>query len=134
MAAQAQQPIDSTKKSQSDKSTAEVVGELWQLLKDYGKQETIDPIKSLGRFLAFGAPGSILLALGVTLLSLGALRGLQTQTRPHLTGSYTWVPYAITFVVAIVLVLAAVKAIGRTSKGKGGNGKDAKDKDARKTT
>ncbi|MDQ6697325.1 MAG: hypothetical protein M3Z46_07690 [Actinomycetota bacterium] len=129
MAAHAESPNDSTaSKKQADKSTGEVLRELWDLVKDYGKQETIDPLKSLGRFVGFGAPGSVLLALGVLLLSLGALRGLQIRTGPigrHLTGSLNWVPYAVTLVVAVLLILAAVKAIGRTAKGKD---KDAKER------
>ncbi len=122
MAAHAESPKDSTAtKKQDEKGTGEVLRELWELVKDYGKQETIDPLKSLGRFVGFGAPGSILLALGVLLLSLGALRGLQIPTGPigrHLTGSLTWVPYAVTLVVAVLLILVAVKAISRTAKGK----------------
>lgn len=129
MAAHVEQPQDSTaKQKQADKSTGEVLRELWELVKDYGKQETIDPLKNLGRFVGFGAPGSLLLALGVLLLSLGALRGLQIPTGPigrHLTGSLTWVPYAVTLVVALLLILAAVKAIGRTSKGKDADAKES---------
>ena len=120
MAAPAQQPIGNTKK-QSEKGASEILGELWQLVKDYGKQETIDPLKNIGRFVGFGAPGSILLALGVLLISLGVLRALQIPTGTigrHLTGSLSWVPYAITFVVTLLLIFAAVKAITRTAKGK----------------
>ncbi len=130
MAAHAESPKDSTATKQDDKSTGEVLRELWELVKDYGKQETIDPLKSIGRFVGFGAPGSLLLALGVLLLSLGALRGLQIRTGPigrHLTGSLNWVPYAVTLVVALLLILLAVKAIGRTSKGKFKNA-DAKER------
>ena len=130
MAAPAQQPRIGTQKKQPDKGTTEAVGELWQLLKDYGKQETIEPLKNLGRFVGFGAPGSILLALGVLLLSLGALRALQTETGDHLTGSLTWVPYAITFVVAAALVAIALNAIGK-SRRKGAEAAEAKAIEAR---
>ena len=59
---------------------AEVVGELWQLVKDYGKQETIDPLKTLGRFVGYGAPGSILLGFGVSAVRSELLRALQIPT------------------------------------------------------
>jgi hypothetical protein len=118
VAAPAQQPKDISPK-QADKGAAEVIGELWQLIKDYGKQETIDPLKNLALFVGFGASGSILLGLGVMFLSLTALRGLQQNTGPigrHLTGSLTWVPYAATLVFLVLLILLAVKAIQRTSR------------------
>lgn len=127
MAAPAPQTRQNEPKKQSDKGTAEVIGELWALLKDYAKQETVDPLKRLLRFVGFGAPGSILLGLGVVLLSLGALRGMQTQTGRHLTGSLNWVPYLVTFVVAAIIVALALKAIGNTSKGKGDTAKRAKE-------
>lgn len=127
MAAPAQQTRQNEPKRQSDKSTAEVMSELWRLVKDYAKQETVDPLKRLLRFVAFGAPGSILLGLGVVLLSLGALRAMQTQTGRHLTGSLNWVPYLVTFVIAAILVALALRAIGKTSKGKDDKSKDAKE-------
>lgn len=130
MAAHAEKPTDSTARSQSDKGIGDVLRELWELVKDYGKQETVDPLKNVGRFVLFGAPGSVLLALGVLLLSLGALRGLQIPTGPigrHLTGSLNWVPYAVTLFVAMLLILLAVKAIGRTAKGGATDG-DAKER------
>ncbi len=114
-----QEPKDNQRKSRADKGTGEVIGELWALVKDYAKQETVDPLKRLGRFVGFGAPGSILLGLGGLFIMLGALRALQTETGRHLTGSLTWVPYAATFVVTALFALFAVKAIGRTRKGRG---------------
>jgi hypothetical protein len=133
VAAPAQHPKISSPKQEADKSVTEVVGDLWQLLKDYGKQETIDPLTNLGRFVGFGAPGSILLALGVLLLSLGTLRALQTETGEHLTGSLTWVPYAITFVVAAALVAIAINAIGR-SRSKSAEAAETKAIEERKAT
>ena len=119
MAAPAQQPKDISPQ-QPDKGVADVIGELWQLIKDYGKQETIDPLKNLGRFVGFGASGSLLLGLGVMFLSLTALRALQNPSGPigrHLTGSLTWVPYAVTLVFLVLLILLAVKAIQKTARG-----------------
>ena len=40
----------------------------------YFKQETVDPIKALGRFIAFGIAGGLLLAVGGGLLALAAIR------------------------------------------------------------
>lgn len=114
MAAAPQQPERSAQ--HREKGTAEVAGELWDLLKTYARQETVDPIKGVGRFLTFGVPGSILLAMGGLFLSLGLLRALQTQTGQHLTGHLNWVPYLVTLVVAGLLAALATRAIGRTGK------------------
>ena len=62
------------------KSMPEVANELWGLTKDYARQETIDPLKGVGRYLAYGAAGALLGSLGVILLMLSLLRALQTET------------------------------------------------------
>ena len=80
--------------------------ELWELLRTYAKQETVDPMKGIGRFLGYGSGGSLLLALGVLFLSLSLLRALQTETDDHLTGNLTWVPYVVTLVITCLLVCA----------------------------
>jgi len=109
-----QQP--NKKQRRQDKSTREVAIELWDLLRNYAKQETVDPMKGIGRFLAFGSIGSVLLALGVLFLSLSLLRALQTQTTPHLTGDLNWVPYVATLAVTGLLAALALRAIGRTAR------------------
>lgn len=72
----------------------EVISDLWILVRDYAKQETVDPIKMLGGFLAWGLAGSLALCLGLGFGALAIIRALQTGTGDHLTGSLTWVPYA----------------------------------------
>jgi hypothetical protein len=69
------------------------VSELLALILAYLKQETLVPIKSLGRFVAFGVAGAILLALGGSMLTLTAVRAIQSETGRHLHGELTWVPY-----------------------------------------
>lgn len=101
---------------QEEKSTGEVVADLWQLVRDYAKQETVDPLKSIGRLLKFGIPGALLLSLGVVFAALAILRGLQTETGAHLTGSYTWVPYLVALVVSALIVGLSVRAISKPNK------------------
>ena len=38
------------------KSIPEVATELWGLTKDYARQETIDPLKGVGRYFGYGGP------------------------------------------------------------------------------
>lgn len=97
-----------------DKGMGEVVGELWQLTKDYAKQETVDPLKALGRFVALGVPGSVLLGLGSTLLALGLLRLLQNETGDVFDGNWSFVPYLIVLLLALAVAGAAAMAITKT--------------------
>lgn len=96
-----------------DKSVPQVLGELKELTVTYAKQETVEPIKGLGRFVGYGAGGSFLLGIGICLLSLGLLRFLQTETDGTFDGFWTWAPYLITFVVLAVLAFLAVRAIDK---------------------
>ncbi len=109
-------PSGAKTKKGDDKGMGEVIGDLWQLCRDYAKQETIDPLKSIGRFLGWGLAGAFVLGLGLLFASLAILRGLQTETGEHLTGSWDWVPYAVTFVVAVIAVGLSARAITKPNR------------------
>jgi hypothetical protein len=96
----------------SDKSLPTLATELWQLVVSYLKQETVEPLKGMVRFLGFGIAGSALLSLGLCLWLLALLRALQTETGSHLTGNLSFLPYVITLVVGALVALLAVRAIG----------------------
>jgi len=96
----------------SDKSLSTLVSELWALVLRYAKQETLDPLKTLGRYLAAGVAGSLALGIGLVLLALALLRALQRETRPHLEGNWSWAPYLIVVAVALVLLGLLARAIG----------------------
>ncbi|MBV8295646.1 MAG: hypothetical protein JO085_02320, partial [Acidimicrobiia bacterium] len=63
-----------------DRSLPTQIGELWRLVLAYFRQETVEPVRNLGRFVMLGVLGSLVLALGLGLLLLAALRVLQTET------------------------------------------------------
>ena len=69
------------------------LNELLSLVVAYAKQETLDPIKSLGRYIAWGVAGAVFFATGGALLTLTAVRVVQSETGHHLRGDLTWVPY-----------------------------------------
>jgi hypothetical protein len=95
------------------KSIPEVISELWELTREYAKQETIDPLKGLGRFLGFGIPGALLLGAGCILLLLSGLRALQTETGSTFTGNWSWAPYLIVMAGGLLLMGLAILRISR---------------------
>lgn len=93
------------------KPIGEVVSELVDLTKAYAKQETVDPLKGVGRYLGYGAAGAVLLGIGVILLMLAALRALQAETGTTFTGNWSWAPYLIVLVAAVVVIGLALSRI-----------------------
>jgi Putative Actinobacterial Holin-X, holin superfamily III len=82
----------------------------FQLTVDYLKQEVVEPLRGLGRFLYMGIAGSFFLAFGLLLILLGVLRLLQTETGTALQGDWSWVPYAAVVVLGVVVIgVAAVR-------------------------
>jgi hypothetical protein len=78
--------------------------DVWELLVAYAKQETVEPLRGLQRWVAAGAGGSLLIATGVSLLLLACLRALQTETGTTFTGNWSWAPYLITLVGAALVI------------------------------
>ena len=87
--------------------------ETLQLVIDYVKQETLDPLKGLGRFIVFGVAGSVALAIGLVVLSVAFLRVLQTETGTTFSGNWSWAPYLICTAAVLVVAAIAVKAVSR---------------------
>ena len=98
------------------KTISEVGQELFELLKAYAKQETIDPLRSLGRYLGFGLGGAALLSGGVFFLAMAALRALQTQTGSLFTGFWSWVPYLIVAIGLLAVIAVTIKTVSRMTK------------------
>jgi hypothetical protein len=92
------------------------VVELKDLVVAYAKQETIEPIKGLGKFIAMGVAGSFMLSIGLVLLVLALLRALQTETGDTLDRNLSWVPYLITLVACAVVAALAARAIGAAKR------------------
>src|SRR6187401_2168801 len=86
------------------KSIPQVATELWELTVAYAKQETVDPLKGLTRFLGYGLSGSLALGIGAVLLLLSLLLALQTDTSTTFTGNLSWVPYVIVVAIAALFV------------------------------
>ncbi len=93
--------------------------ELVDLVVGYAKQETLDPLKRLGKNVAFGVAGAVLVGTGTLFLALSALRALQTETDTF-EDNLSWVPYLIVAVVLVVIAGVSWSALGPGGKdGKG---------------
>lgn len=90
--------------------------EIQELLVSYAKQETVEPLKQLGRYLGFGLAGSLLMFLSAFFVGLGTLR--LTQTVETFSGS-SWastLPYLITIAVLLVFIGLILLALNRAQK------------------
>lgn len=95
----------------------EVVRDLWDLLVAYTRQETVTPLRNVGRYLAYGIGGMLVVTTGVFLLCMALLRALQTETHGVFNGFWSWVPYLIVSTVVLGLVWFAFTRIGKGGVG-----------------
>jgi hypothetical protein len=104
-------------------------GDFVALVVAYAKQETLGPLRDLGRFVAFGIAGSLALALGSVLLLLAVLRALQSETGSTFTGHLSWLPYMITAALATAVLGLSVWRItkGPARATRGRPGRDGRD-------
>lgn len=96
-----------------NKSVPQIISELWGLTKDYARQETVEPLKGVGRYIAYGFAGVVLGSVGVILLLLSMLRALQTETGSTFHGNLSWAPYVLTLLAACLLAALAASRIGK---------------------
>lgn len=86
------------------------VDEIKRLALRYIKEETIQPLKDMGRFVLWGILGSVLVGVGYFLLLLGALRFLQEQFKV-LDGTLSFIPYLIVVVLAALIITVTFRRI-----------------------
>lgn len=98
----------------TSKSPQQLVNELRDLVVTYAKQETVDPLRSLGRYVALGLAGSLLLAVGGIFLTLGVLRLLQSETGGVFDGGWSFAPYLITLALAGLVIGIMAMLVIRT--------------------
>ncbi len=110
-------PVSDRQASPATSTDSTNVGELFEFVKTYARQETLGPIKGAGRWLGYGAIGALLLGVGLMMLLLGLLRVLQTETDAF-DGSWSWVPYAIVLVAAGAIVALSFSRINRATLAK----------------
>lgn len=105
----------------NQKSMGETFQELREVLVSYAKQETVEPLNKLKHYLGWGIPGALVLSLGLYLISLGILRGLQ-HIEWTSSGFGSLLPYAVSLAFLIVVIgLNARKAQKSMSEGDDGS-------------
>lgn len=92
------------------------IGDVVELVKAYAKQETVDPLRGLGRYIALGIVGSVCLGIGCIFLALAMLRALQNAAAPHFDGHLSWLPYLFTLLATLIVIALAVSRIGRAGQ------------------
>ena len=86
------------------------IGETVDLVKRYVLQETVEPLKRIGWILANGIVGAFALGTGLIILDLALLRLLQTETGNAFADKWSFVPYVIAGLLAVVFLAFAVLA------------------------
>lgn len=79
-----------------------IINELITLITTYIKEQTLLPLKRIGRYVGFGLAGSFFIAVGLFLLSLGFLRYLQTLS--PFDDTFSFAPYLLVIVADLAVV------------------------------
>lgn len=88
------------------------------MLVDYAKQETVEPLKTLGKYLGLGLAGATLLFLGFMFLALGVLRLVQSEGGDTVDGGSfaSLLPYLAAIVTLLVLLAILFTLLQRAKK------------------
>ena len=107
-------PLHRRRKHLDDTSIPELI----EFVRSYVKQETVEPLRGVGRWIAFGAAGALCLGLGLVIVLLGVLRLVEEEWPRTASGSWSWVAYLITVLVAIALLVVTLLRIKKTTLNK----------------
>jgi hypothetical protein len=100
-------PEAKQKASETKTEITELVG----LIKSYALQETVGPLKRIGRALAFGSAAAFMFGIAAVLSLVAVLRVLQGETGHLFAGEWSWAPYLLTIAAAFV-ILGLAAALG----------------------
>jgi hypothetical protein len=84
------------------------LGEAVSLVRRYVIQETVAPLRQLGRRLVLGLVGALLIAVGAVIALVGMLRALETETGHTFAGHWSFAPYLLTAVAAAAALVGFV--------------------------
>ena len=110
---------DSTSRFRRRTAPSDQVTDLVESVKQYARQETIEPLKGAARWVAVGSVAALSLGLAMVFLALAVLRLSQDLGGTVLDGSWSFVHYLITLIVVGVLVALSFSRISQRSLAKG---------------
>ncbi|MGA8297054.1 MAG: hypothetical protein WB770_08445 [Acidimicrobiales bacterium] len=84
--------------------TTAIADRLTALFRRYVLDEALKPLRHLGRRLAFGVLGAILIAIGAIAALVGVLRVLQSETGSAFAERWSFAPYLLTAATALVFL------------------------------
>ena len=92
------------------------ISELFEMFRAYAVQETVGPLRGLGRYLLFGLAGALGVSLGVVLATLALVRVLQAEAGIF-NANWSFVPYLAGVAFLVLAILALIRAVrpGRNS-------------------
>jgi hypothetical protein len=94
------------------------VGDLVDTVKQYARQETLEPLKGAIRWVAVGSVAALSLGLALVFAALGVLRLSQDLGGTVLDGSWSFAHYFITLCVVAVLVAVTFSRVSQRSLAK----------------
>ena len=94
------------------------VGDLVDSVKQYARQETLEPLKGAIRWVAVGSLAALCLGLALVFVALGVLRLSQDLGGTFLDGSWSFIHYFITLCVVAALVAVTFSRVSRRSLAK----------------
>ncbi len=99
---------------QRNQSTSEQFNDTVQMVKAYALQETVDPLKTAGKWIGFGLIGAVLIGFATALLTLGLLRLVQTEWPGTFGGRWTsLLPYLFAFLLCVLVASLAFSRINK---------------------
>ncbi|MFM8722967.1 MAG: hypothetical protein ACKORD_01685 [Acidimicrobiaceae bacterium] len=99
--------IDTKASSASGKNST---SEMFEMLINYVKRETLKPIKGAGRWIIFGILAALSLSIGIVLGAIGVLRLAQAVLFADST-SWSWMNYMVALVICVAVLFLAVSKI-----------------------
>lgn len=112
-----------TKKQEDKPKKAEMpsgtFAELKLMVTDYAKQETVEPLKNLGKWAGLGVGGAVVMGIGAFLTGLGMLRLFQKMdwATGKNDGDYafwSFMPYIFVFLILVVCAAVCLLAMKKT--------------------